>query len=116
MSKDFFKRKETKAPELSLHNGYDLNLSKDDMGACGITDTSGFETRFDEMLEVVGDSISKETSVLESEPDSEIRNIVGICCQVIESHFTKRELSFLMSKSILSDIIKQAREENKKEE
>ena len=84
MSKDFFKRKEPKALELPDHEEYDLSNSDNDLESCGIEDTSGFKSRFDQMLDKIGDSLNRATKEIKSNPDAHVDNLVGITCQVVE--------------------------------
>lgn len=102
---DFFKRKEKKP--LVISNFTDFNHNEEsDTSACGIgEDLSNFEKRnnnfFDELQGIFSGKFEG--------------NPVSIVAECVEQNFSSREVSFLLAKSIMSDLIENSKNIKKEE-
>ena len=96
---NFFERKEKKQLEISGFTDFNHN-EESDTSACGIgKDLSGFEERnnnfFDELQGIFSGKFEG--------------NPVSIVAECVEQNFSSREISFLLSKSIMSDLIENSK-------
>jgi hypothetical protein len=103
---DFFKRKEAldgkeKKVDISPHGDYDLS-QEDNLESCGLGEASeSFRERNKKFAE----------SIIAIAKDETGSNRLGMISQSVEKHFSKREMSFLVSNFVLSDISKQIKED-----
>lgn len=105
MSKDFFLTKKETSVKLDEFKDYDLE-NESDTKACGLKESS--ESTF---LKRSND-FYKNLSFLFSKRD-DTRNPVAKVCKDLEKNFSSREISFLLSKSILINLMEQDKKENK---
>lgn len=99
MSKDFFLKKKETSIKLDEFKDYDLE-NELDTEACGLTSKS--ESTF---LKRSND-FYKNLEFLFSRRDDN-RNPVAKVCKDLEKNFSSREISFLLSKSILINLMEQ---------
>jgi hypothetical protein len=100
---DFFKRKEglEDKVDISPHGHYDL-FQKGNLESCGLGDASeSFRERNEKFAESIMAIARDETGL----------NRLGMVSQSVEKHFSKREMAFLVSNFVLSDITKQVKED-----
>lgn len=96
---DFFERKEKK--QLKISDFTDFKHDEElDTSACGLnSDLSNFESRnnlfFDELQSIFNGKFEG--------------NPVSIVAECVEQNFSSREISFLLSKSIMSDLIENSK-------
>ena len=99
MSKDFFLKKKETSIDLDKFKDYDLK-NELDTEACGLTSQS--ESTFSKR----SDDFYKNLEFLFSRRDDD-RNPVAKVCKDLEKNFSSREISFLLSKSILINLMEQ---------
>ena len=96
MSKDFFQRKEVQ------DGGFDDQNFDDDFVACGL-EQQGFKEKYEKVFDSV-------------EIDVVNRNPVVTLTQALYEGLTARELSFVVAKDIMAEIMDQAGQELTEEE
>jgi len=101
---DFFKRKEGAGVKIPTFSEYDF--SKDDtLVACGLdADTKEF---VDRNKLFISDMLSMSSAQQKG-------NRTALVAKSIESHFSTREMAFLLSKFMVEDLVKQLKEKDGK--
>jgi hypothetical protein len=104
---DFFKRKAAKGvprPEVEIEEFGEYDFSKDDtVVACGLTaNTAKFKERNTAFVE---DMIVVSSGGREG-------NKTALIAESIESHFSTREMAFLLSKFMVNDLLTQVKQDS----
>jgi hypothetical protein len=107
MAEDFFlKRKQTPSIEIDKYSDYSNTNIESDLQSCGLSDSS--ESTFGKRNELFFDELK---DILDSA--GKIENPVAIVSNSLEKHFSIREISFLLSKSILKNVLLDLKEQEK---
>lgn len=104
---DFFKRKAAKGvprPKVKIEEFGEYDFNKDDtIVACGLTaNTAKFKDRNETFVE---DMLVVSSGGREG-------NKTALIAESIESHFSTREMAFLLSKFMVADLIKQVKQKS----
>jgi len=98
MAEDFFLKRKSTSVEIDGYSKEYDSSNEDDKLACGlISEGSTFGDRNIVFFEVLQDNMAK------AEPGT---NPVAIVSSCLESHFSTREMSFLLAKSVIGTISK----------
>lgn len=104
MAEDFFlkRSKTSETTPIDSFGDYD-HKNEDDLASCGLAESSKstFDNRNDNFFE-------RMKSALESN-DRDV-NPVSTVSRLLEAHFSSREISFLLAKSVVSSLIKEAKD------
>tara|TARA_R110002049_G_scaffold116934_1_gene269799 strand:- start:204 stop:518 length:315 start_codon:yes stop_codon:yes gene_type:complete len=91
---DFFDKEERKVLEISKFTDFDHD-NESDADACGIdSKDSSFYERNNRFFDDLQETFNGETNN---------GNPVSITCELLEKNFSSREISFLLSKSIITE-------------
>ena len=106
MAEDFFlKRKKAPSIEIDDYSDYKKD-EEDDLVSCGIQPSG--ESTFDERNKLFFQKLKEGLATLEGS------NPVPMVSEAIESHFSTREISFLLAKSVIVNMMDQIADSQKK--
>ncbi len=107
MAEDFFlKRKQTPSIEIDKYSYYSNANIEDDLQSCGLSSSS--ESTFNKRNELFFDELKDSLDLA-----GKSENPVAIVSSSLEKHFSVREISFLLSKSILKSVLLDLKEKEK---
>ena len=96
---DFFERKSIKKPTFGE---FDLK-NESDLASCGLDAIgSNFAARNNSFFESLKTRLQSSNDVIEA---GEFENPVAVVAELAEQHFSSREISFLIGKTILNEML-----------
>lgn len=106
MTEDFFLKRK-KAPSIEIDNYSDYKKDEEnDLASCGLQPAD--ESTFNERNRLFFQQLKEGLATLEGS------NPVPMVSEAIESHFSTREISFLLAKSVIVNMMDQIADSQKK--
>ena len=105
MAEDFFLTRKHSSVKIDDYSDYKKD-EEDDLVSCGIQPSG--ESTFDERNKLFFQKLKENLSTLEGS------NPVSMVSETIENHFSTREISFLLAKSVIVNMMDQIADSQKK--